>query len=136
LERAEHGVDRVRADLVPALDELDELVDHLARLGDAGVVALERELVAAEPDRAVEPVAEGVEHAVAHPGQLGRDRIRDVQRFLHRPKCRPGVTLIAVAGAPAAARRSSKVTKMTRSGGRRAAGGAIRSPRVAGGLAA
>ena len=34
VERAEHGVDGVRADLVAALDELDELVDHLARLVD------------------------------------------------------------------------------------------------------
>ena len=34
LERAEHGVDGLRADLVAALDQLDELVDHLARLPD------------------------------------------------------------------------------------------------------
>ena len=39
LERAEHGVDRVRADLVAALDELHELVDHLAGLLHLLVVA-------------------------------------------------------------------------------------------------
>ena len=52
VERAEHGVDRVGADLVAALDELDELVDDRARLGDLLVVALERQQVAAQPDRA------------------------------------------------------------------------------------
>ena len=65
VERAEHGVDRVRADLVPALDQLDQLVDHLARLLDVAVVALERELVPAQAHRALEPIAQRLEHAVA-----------------------------------------------------------------------
>ena len=47
LERPEHGVDRVRADLVPALDQLHELVDHRARVLDVAVVALEGQLIAA-----------------------------------------------------------------------------------------
>ena len=88
LERAEDGVDRVRADLVPALDQLDELVDHVARLADLLVVALERELVAAQADRAIEPIAERLEHAVADPGELRRDFVRDVENLLHPAKCR------------------------------------------------
>ena len=83
LERAEHGVDGVRADLVAALDQLDELVDHRARLRDVVVVALERQLVAAQADRAVEPVAQRVEHAVARSRRAPprpRSRRRD---FLH-----------------------------------------------------
>ena len=98
LERAEHGVDRVRADLVAALDQLDELVDHLARLGDVRVVALERQLVAAQPDRALEALAQGVEHAVADPRELGGDGVRDVERVLHRPSV--GVRASAAAGRP------------------------------------
>ena len=88
LERAEHGVDRLRADLVAALDQLDELVDHRARLGDVVVVALQRQLVAAEPDRAVEPVAQGLEHPVPEPRQLGRDGVREIENFLHAHQCR------------------------------------------------
>ena len=38
-----------------------------ARLGDLHVVALDRQLVAAQADRAAEPVAQRVEHAVADP---------------------------------------------------------------------
>ena len=88
VERAEHGVDGRRADLVAALDQLDELVDDSARLGDLRLVALEREPVAAQQDRAVEPVAQRVEHAVADAGELGRDVVRDVENFLHAPQCR------------------------------------------------
>ena len=92
VERAEHGVDGARADLVAALDQLDELVDDRARLGDAGVVALERQLVAAQADRAVEPLAQRVEHAVADAGQLGGDVVRDRENFLQRGQCRPGAS--------------------------------------------
>ena len=84
VERAEHGVDGVRADLVPALDQLDELVDDRARLGDLVVVALERQLVPAQADRAVQPLAQRVEHAVADARELGGDLVRDVENFLHR----------------------------------------------------
>ena len=45
---ASDRVDRARADLVAALDQLDELVDDGARLGDVGVVALDRQPVAAQ----------------------------------------------------------------------------------------
>ena len=91
VERAEHGIDGVRADLVPALDQLDELVDHLARLGDVRVVPVERELVPAQPDGALQPVAKRFEHAVVragHPGQLGGDFVGDVEDFLHAKQCR------------------------------------------------
>ena len=84
LERSEHGIDGVAADLVAALDQLDELVDHRPRVLDVLVVALEGQLVAAQPHRALEPLAEGVEHAVGDPGQLGRDGVGDLERFLHR----------------------------------------------------
>ena len=88
LERPEHRVDGVAADLVAALDQLDELVDHRARALDVLVVALERQLVAAQADRALQPLAQRVEHAVGDPGQLGRDGVGDFERFLHPFKCR------------------------------------------------
>ena len=77
VERGEHRVDGVRPDVVAALHELDELVDDRAGLGDLRLVALDRELVAAEADRAAQPVAQRLEDAVADPGQLGRDLVRD-----------------------------------------------------------
>ena len=85
-----HGVDRARPDLVAALDQLDELVDDCPRLGHVRLLALDREPVAAEQDRAVEPVAQRVEHAVAHAGELGCDVVRDREDFLHRSQCRAG----------------------------------------------
>ena len=48
VERGEHGVDRARPDLVPALDQLGELVDDRAGLDDVRVVALDRQPVAAQ----------------------------------------------------------------------------------------
>src|SRR6266513_2418602 len=39
VERSHDGVDRARPDLVAALHEVDELVDHRPRAGHAGVVA-------------------------------------------------------------------------------------------------
>ena len=86
LERPEHRVDGVRADLVAALDQLDELVDHRAGALDVLVVALEGQLVAAQAHGALQPLAQRVEHAVGDPGQLGRDGVRDVERFLHGPQ--------------------------------------------------
>jgi hypothetical protein len=47
VERAEHGLDRGRADLVAAFDQLDELVHDGARLRHLRLVALEREPVPA-----------------------------------------------------------------------------------------
>ena len=76
LERAEDGVDGVRADLVPALDQLDELVDHRAGVLDVLLVALEGQLVPAQAHGALQPRLERVQHPVGDPGQLGRDRVR------------------------------------------------------------
>ena len=80
--RAEDGVDCVRADRVTALDELGELVDDQTRLADAPLVALERELVAAQTDGATHPVAEGAENAVVDGGELGGDLVGDGENFL------------------------------------------------------
>ena len=84
VERGEHRADGVRPDLVAALDELDELVDDCARGDDLLVVAAERQAVAAQRDRALEPLAQRVEHAVLDAGELGRDLVRDVQYLLHQ----------------------------------------------------
>src|SRR5437870_4343495 len=46
-------------------------------------VALDREPVAAQEDRARKPVAERVEHAVGDAGELGGDVVRNGQCFLH-----------------------------------------------------
>jgi hypothetical protein len=73
LERSEDGVDRPGPDLVTALDELDELRDYGLRLPHARLVSLQREAVAAQVDGAAEALAKGVEDAVGHSGQLGRD---------------------------------------------------------------
>ena len=77
VERSENRVDRARLDLVTALDQVAELVDHGARLGDVGVGALDRQAVAAEQDRAAQPLTKRIEHAVADRGELGRDVVRD-----------------------------------------------------------
>ena len=88
VERAEHRVDRARADLVAALDQFDELVDDRARLGDARVLALQGQLVAAQADRAVQPLAQRAEHAVADAGQLGGDVVRDRETSCNSAQCR------------------------------------------------
>ena len=89
VERGDDRAHRVRADRVTALDELDELVDDRAGLGDTRVVTGEREPVAAERDRAAEPFAQRVEHAVADAGELRRDLVRDGEDLLHASQCRP-----------------------------------------------
>ena len=122
VERGEHGVDRVRADVVAALDELHELVDDRARLGDLRLVALDRQLVAAEADRAAQPVAQRLEHAVADPGELGRDLVRDGENLLHAPKCRARQAAAAapdgLAGHDARCRRLREELRRRRRGAR------------------
>ena len=83
VERGGNGADGVGPDRVATLDELDELVDDRPRLGHALAVAVERELVAAERDRATEPVAQRVEHAVGDAGELGRNFIGNDDHVLH-----------------------------------------------------
>ena len=85
VERRDDGADRVGADRVAALDELDELVDDRARLGDARVVAVECQPVAAQRDRAAEPLTQRVEHAVADAGELRGDLVGDGEHVLHGP---------------------------------------------------
>jgi hypothetical protein len=88
IQRGDDRADRLGADLVPALHELDELVHHRARGGHLVVVALDRQLVPAQPERAAEPVAQRVEHAVADARELGRDLVRNREDFLHPAQCR------------------------------------------------
>jgi hypothetical protein len=90
IERDEHGVHGRRADLLTAFHELDELVDDGARLVHALVLPLDRQPVSTQANRAPEPVAERVEHAVADRSQLGGDVIRDREHLLHGPQCRRG----------------------------------------------
>jgi hypothetical protein len=84
VERGEHGADGVGPDLMPALHELDELVDDCPRGGDMLAVAVECQAVPAQRNRAVEPLAKRVEHAVSDSRQLGCDLVRDVQYLVHR----------------------------------------------------
>jgi hypothetical protein len=82
VDRLEDGVDRRRPDLLPGLDQLDQFVHDRARLGNADVVAGERQPVPAEQDVDLEPFAEGVEDAVADRGELGGYVVRDVEDLL------------------------------------------------------
>ena len=78
------------ADLVPALDELDELVDDRPRLGDPLAVTVEREPVPAERDRAAEPLSQRVEHPSLDAGELRRDLVGDHDDVLHPPSVGAG----------------------------------------------
>ncbi len=88
VERRDNGADGVRPDLVPALDQLHELADDCASRRDADVVALDRQLVPAQAERAVQPVTQRVQHAVADARELGGDLVRDREDFLHAGQCR------------------------------------------------
>ena len=67
------------------IDELDQLVHDRAGGGDAALVALDRELVPPQAQRAVQLLAQRVEHAVADARQLGGDVVRNEEHVLHRP---------------------------------------------------
>ena len=88
VDGAEDGVDGAGADLLSALDELDELLDDRPRLRDLEVVAGEREAVAAQIDGAAEPVAERVEDTVADARELRGYLVGDVENRLHKRQCR------------------------------------------------
>ena len=107
VDRVQDRVDRAGADLLAALDEVDELFDDGLGLDDLRVVALEGQPVAAEVDRAAQPLAKRAQHAVADACELGGDLVRDVQDFLHA---------LSVGGAAARSRSGSRA----RSGRRRA----------------
>ena len=77
VERRDDGADGVRPDLVPALDQLDELVHDRPGGGNPVVRPFDRQLVTAQTERAVQTVAQRVEHAVADSTELGGDFVRD-----------------------------------------------------------
>jgi hypothetical protein len=60
---------------VAAFDELDELVDHGARLPHLGVFPLQGQTVAAEEERDPQAVTQSMEDAVVDRGKLGRDLV-------------------------------------------------------------
>ncbi len=84
VERGEHRVDRAGPDRVPALDQLDELVEDEPRLIDAGVVAFERELVPPQPHDDLHPVAERPQDPVVDGCELGGDFVGDRKDLLQR----------------------------------------------------
>jgi hypothetical protein len=73
---------------VAAFDQLDQLVEDGARLADMLGRAVQRQLVAAQGNRAAEPLAQRVEHAVADPGKLRGHLVRDFEHLLHRTQSR------------------------------------------------
>src|SRR5438034_327339 len=81
--RADDRVDGAGADLLPALDELDELLDDRLSLRDLDVVAAQREAVTAQIDGAAEPLPQGVEYPVADACKLSGDVVRNVENRLH-----------------------------------------------------
>ncbi len=85
VDRAEDRVDGAGADVLPPLDELDELLDDRLRLRDLRVVAAQREPVSAQIDGAAEPFSQGVEYPVADACELGGDIVRNVENRLHKP---------------------------------------------------
>ena len=84
IDRVQHGVNRPRPDLLAGLDELDELVHDSTRLGHVDVVARDCEPVSTQENRALQPVAERIEDAVADCRQLRSDVVGDVECLLHR----------------------------------------------------
>jgi hypothetical protein len=84
VERLQDGVDRRRADLLPGLDQFDELVDDRPRLRDVHVLAGDRQAVPPQEDVDREPLAQRVEDAVADRRQLSGDVVRDVERLLRQ----------------------------------------------------
>ena len=84
VERVQDGVDGAGADLLPALDELDELLDDGARGAHLLVGAVERQPVAAEVDRDAEPLTEEeieeiVDDAIA---EVGATSMADLGRVM------------------------------------------------------
>ena len=83
VDGAKHGIDGVCTDLMATFDEVDELVDHVFCLGDTSVVTLESQLVATQPNRAVEPGSKRVEDAVVDSRELRGNSVRHVDNLLH-----------------------------------------------------
>ena len=70
--------------------ELDELVDDRPRFGDPCVVAGQGEPIPTQRDRAAQPFAQRIQHAVADSRKLRGDLVRNGQHVFHETKCRPG----------------------------------------------
>ncbi len=77
LQRAEHRIHRAGADVVAALDELHELADDDLSLLYALLVTFECQPVAAQMDRAMQALAQRVEHTVVDTRKLGGDIVGD-----------------------------------------------------------
>ena len=75
VDRAGHRAERRRRDVVAALDQAHELVDHLRRLADVALGAVQREDIAAQVDVAAEPILELPQHGVLGARQLRGDRV-------------------------------------------------------------
>ena len=72
-------------------------------------VAVERQLVAAQGDRAAEPVAQRVEHAVGDAGELGRNLVGNDEHRLARGQCRSTTSRPATrASRPSRSRRGRR----------------------------
>ena len=79
VEHARDGLDRGRPELVAARDERGQLA-HDRRRGLHRVgLAVERDDVAAQVDRAVEVVLERAQDLVLGAGQLGRDLVGELE---------------------------------------------------------
>jgi hypothetical protein len=91
LERAEDGVHGSGADRVPALHELDELVDDGAGPAHVLLVALEGQPVPAQEHRATEPVAQPPQNAVVDGRELCGDLVGYRDDVLQPSQCRCGL---------------------------------------------
>ena len=79
VERGQDRADCVRADLVAALNQLDQLLDDRARRGDMLLVAVQGQPVPAQGNRRSELLSQRIEDAVLDARELRRDLVRDVQ---------------------------------------------------------
>ena len=79
VDRPQDRVDGRRADLLACFHQLDELLDDRTGLGDVDVVSGDRQAVPAQQDRALQPVPERLEDAVADRGELRRHVVRNVE---------------------------------------------------------
>ena len=88
VESRNDGADGVGADLMPFLDQLDELVDDGTRSRHLLLGAVEREAVAAQRDGAAQPVTQCVQHTIGDARKLGGHLVRYDENVLHGPQSR------------------------------------------------
>ena len=75
LDRAGDRLERAGSEVVAALDQADELVDHGRGAADVVVVAVEREHVSPQVDVAAEPALELAKDGVLGAGELGGNAV-------------------------------------------------------------